>query len=247
MKPQDRTPESGERFLSRWSRLKRANRGEPGMPSAADAAPAALELDNAPAADAMPDAVRAAPAPFARADAPSVAARQDDDVPALPPVDSLTIDSDYAPFFQPKVPEALRRAAVKKLFADPHFNKMDGLDTYIDDYTKPDPIPESMLRSLNHAQGFFEPVADPAAAHEAASATMPAANEAASAAVPATESERVANTIAIPPVEASTGVEDVRTPDRRPDPIGEPGSPEPDPPTGAPTDAPSPERPGVTR
>ena len=30
---------------------------------------------------------------------------------------------------------------MKKLFSDPHFNVMDGLDTYIDDYGKPDPIP----------------------------------------------------------------------------------------------------------
>ena len=30
---------------------------------------------------------------------------------------------------------------MKKLFADPHYNVMDGLDVYIDDYSKPDPIP----------------------------------------------------------------------------------------------------------
>ena len=32
-------------------------------------------------------------------------------------------------------------AAMKKLFTDPHFNVMDGLDIYIDDYRKPDPLP----------------------------------------------------------------------------------------------------------
>jgi hypothetical protein len=41
----------------------------------------------------------------------------------------------------------VKNAAIKKLFADPHFNVMDGLDTYIDDYSKPDPIPPEMLRS----------------------------------------------------------------------------------------------------
>ena len=40
---------------------------------------------------------------------------------------------------------------MKKLFSDPHFNVMDGLDTYIDDYGKPDPIPLSMLRRMNQA------------------------------------------------------------------------------------------------
>jgi hypothetical protein len=35
----------------------------------------------------------------------------------------------------------VKNAAFKKLFADPHFNVMDGLDIYIDDYSKPDPLP----------------------------------------------------------------------------------------------------------
>jgi hypothetical protein len=35
---------------------------------------------------------------------------------------------------------------------------MDGLDTYIDDYSKEDPIPPAMLRALNQARtlGLFE-------------------------------------------------------------------------------------------
>jgi hypothetical protein len=41
---------------------------------------------------------------------------------------------------------------MKKLFSDPHFNVMDGLDVYIDDYGKPDPIPPEMLRSLASAK-----------------------------------------------------------------------------------------------
>src|SRR6185295_8282850 len=73
----------------------------------------------------------------------------------LPPIESLTIESDYSPFFRQDVSEELRRAAVKKLFADPHFNVMDGLDTYIDDYSKPDPIPPAMLAALNQARGFL--------------------------------------------------------------------------------------------
>ena len=40
----------------------------------------------------------------------------------------------------------VRNAAMKKLFADPQFNVMDRLDTYIDDYSLPDPLPASMLR-----------------------------------------------------------------------------------------------------
>ncbi len=42
----------------------------------------------------------------------------------------------------------VRNAAMKTLFADPHFNLMDGLDVYIDDYGKPDPLPEGMLAKM---------------------------------------------------------------------------------------------------
>ena len=68
--------------------------------------------------------------------------------PPLPPVESLTIDSDFTAFLQPQVDERLKRQALKKLFRDPHFNVMDGLDIYIDDYSKPDPIPPDVVRQL---------------------------------------------------------------------------------------------------
>jgi hypothetical protein len=70
----------------------------------------------------------------------------------LPPLDKLTFDSDYRAFFHPKVDEKLRRAALRKLFGDPHFNVMDGLDVYIDDYSKSDPLPAEMLAQLKHGQ-----------------------------------------------------------------------------------------------
>ncbi len=72
--------------------------------------------------------------------------------PELPPVEKLTIESDFRGFFHPKVNEDLRRSALKKLFADPHFNVMDGLDVYIDDYSQPNPLPAAMLAQLRQAQ-----------------------------------------------------------------------------------------------
>lgn len=70
----------------------------------------------------------------------------------LPSLESLGIDSDFSAFMQGSVEQRVRRAALKKLFSDPHFNVMDGLDTYIEDYTKSDPIPEEMLAQLKHAR-----------------------------------------------------------------------------------------------
>jgi cell division septation protein DedD len=46
----------------------------------------------------------------------------------------------------------VRNAAMKKLFTDPHYNVMDRLDIYIDDYSLPDPLPESMLRQMASAK-----------------------------------------------------------------------------------------------
>ena len=76
--------------------------------------------------------------------------------PELPPVDGLTIDSDFRGFLHPKVDENLRRTALKKLFSNPKFNVMDGLDIYIDDYSKPNPLPAAMLAQLRQAQKILE-------------------------------------------------------------------------------------------
>jgi hypothetical protein len=52
---------------------------------------------------------------------------------------------------------------------------MDGLDVYIDDYTKPSPIPEDLLPAILRAGGFLEaPNADDDAATEVTAATVPA-------------------------------------------------------------------------
>ena len=73
----------------------------------------------------------------------------------LPDPETLRgLESDYREFLRPEVDEGLRRTALKKLFADPHFNVMDGLDVYIDDYSKPDPIPTALLRTMNQARGL---------------------------------------------------------------------------------------------
>ena len=74
---------------------------------------------------------------------------------------NLTPDSDFTQFLRQEISEEVRRKAMKTLFADPHFNVMDGLDTYIDDYSISDPIPPEMMALLNQAKTLFEtPAAD---------------------------------------------------------------------------------------
>ena len=57
-------------------------------------------------------------------------------------------DPDFSAFMKPDVDPAVQQAALKKMFTDPHFNIMDGLDIYIDDYSKPDPLPAGMLERM---------------------------------------------------------------------------------------------------
>jgi hypothetical protein len=89
---------------------------------------------------------------------PPAAAKGDVAPAELPALENLSFDSDFRAFMQAKVDEGIRRAALKKLFRDPRFNVMDGLDVYIDDYSKEDPIAPALLAQLEHARAtLFAP------------------------------------------------------------------------------------------
>lgn len=109
--------------------------------------------------------------------------------PELPPLDTLDIDSDFRAFLHPKVDARLRQAALKKLFNDPHFNVMDGLDVYIDDYSQSEPIPPEMLRQLAQAQNIFAGLKPDETAPDEPSPAAPAAAANADAALPAPATE----------------------------------------------------------
>jgi hypothetical protein len=72
--------------------------------------------------------------------------------PTMDDVNALNAESSFAPFVSRDVAPEVRNAAMKKLFTDSHYKLMDGLDIYIDDYSKPDPMPASMLRQLASAK-----------------------------------------------------------------------------------------------
>lgn len=105
-------------------------------------------------------AVPPVPLPVAAANAVVVPGEPPADDAAREPVRELSLDdaklltkdSDFKPFMASNVGPEVRNAAMKKLFADPHFNVMDGLDIYIDDYSISEPIPEAMLRQMTSAK-----------------------------------------------------------------------------------------------
>ena len=73
-------------------------------------------------------------------------------LPTLEDVQNLTPDADFQPFVSRQVAPEVRNAAMRKLFSDPHFNVMDRMDIYIDDYGQPDPLPVGMLQKMRSAQ-----------------------------------------------------------------------------------------------
>ena len=72
--------------------------------------------------------------------------------PVLPPVESLTPDSDFAGFMGPKVKDELRRLALKKLFQDPHFNIPDPYEPFSGDWTAAAPMTPELLATLNQTR-----------------------------------------------------------------------------------------------
>jgi hypothetical protein len=81
--------------------------------------------------------------------------KSDAPAPALPPVESLTPESDFKDFMHPKVKEELRRLALKKLFSDPHFNVPDPFEAYSGDWTGGEPITPELLATLNQARSVL--------------------------------------------------------------------------------------------
>ena len=162
--------DGGERsggFLSRWSRRKaQADRGAENVPGTL---PATVRADPSTGSGLGTRSVskpgeRNPSAPFdasrrsePQAERGTLTELPGDDVPTSPSledVSALRSGSDFRRFVAPDVAPEVKNAALKKLFTDPHFNVMDGLDTYIDDYGKPDPIPLAMLRQMAQAQAL---------------------------------------------------------------------------------------------
>jgi hypothetical protein len=107
--------DENERFLSRWSRLKRT--GEQ-----ADPGPAATDLP----AERVGTEARSEAEP-AESEGGAVAP------PDLPTIESLDTSSDFSVFMQQGVPEELRKLALRKLWRISP-GEIDGLDDYDEDY-----------------------------------------------------------------------------------------------------------------
>lgn len=177
-------------FLGRWARRKLdAKEGKP--------------LPAEPVASEPPAAVAAVPEAAAPPETQAVPAPVAEPPPTLEDAQALTPESDFKPFMGNQVPPEVKNAAMKKLFADPRYNVMDRLDTYIDDYSKPDPIPPAMLRQLASAKflGLFreEEAAEAEAAARGAAPPVRARDDADRPAAADVAQSGLCNDMPIPP------------------------------------------------
>ncbi|HLO75130.1 MAG TPA: DUF3306 domain-containing protein [Magnetospirillum sp.] len=125
-----------EGFLGRWSRLKGESKTEAEAPAAHAAEPAA--------------------------EAPSPAPEPPPDLspPDLPPVESLTKDSDFSAFLQAGVPDDIRRAALSKLWtSDPLFSQPEVFDLHMEDYNA-HPLGEAVRTAWKVGKGIADQLAD---------------------------------------------------------------------------------------
>jgi hypothetical protein len=141
--------EENEGFLSRWSRRKRA----------------VLE-GRAPEEAAPPTPLEATPEAL-----PPAEPEDEFDPASLPPIESLTLESDFKAFLHRKVPLELRSAALRRAWSlDPAIRDFIGPADYAWDFNAPDGVPGFALelggdamKLLSHALGLDAPAPKPAA------------------------------------------------------------------------------------
>jgi hypothetical protein len=145
-------------FLNRWSKKKLG--AEPELsPSELAEKQSSVQLKKTadPSAQGSKDPASGEPTADKKLE-PVVGAAQVEAAPTLEDVLKLTKDSDFSAYVKPGIDPQVQQAAMQKLFSDPRYNIMDGLDIYIDDYSKPDPIPLDMLKKMNQSKmlGLFK-------------------------------------------------------------------------------------------
>ncbi len=157
--------------FARWSQRKHAarqsgrGRAAP-MPLADDnvaGEQAAIEgAGDAPAVDGLrqptADQGSAPPSQESASQAPADGDQAREDIVAsLTPVEELTAESDYTQFLADGVPQALRNAALRKLWAsDPVFAVLDGLNDYDEDFNLTDRIISAADTNYKVGRGFLD-------------------------------------------------------------------------------------------
>jgi len=126
-----------EGFAGRWSRLKAEARAVPSAPEPV------VAVEPVPAATSRTD--EAAPPENAEQSAQTA----DPPKTELPPLESLTKDSDYSLFMRSDVAEDTRKQALRKLWTmDPHFATIDISECHSIDFNAVPTFPDGLLNTI---------------------------------------------------------------------------------------------------
>ncbi|MBX9588338.1 MAG: DUF3306 domain-containing protein [Hyphomonadaceae bacterium] len=154
-----------EKFVTRWSRLKREAGGEKKQTSDA-AQPQAPQLADAGAPPPEQGA------PIAQGPVPGKPEKAAFDPASLPPIETITADSDIRAFLQSGVPAELTKAALRRVWAtDPAIRDFIGIAENQWDFTDPTAIPgfgpleatDDVGRLVAEAMGKLGEISEPSA------------------------------------------------------------------------------------
>lgn len=146
---------SAPAFLKRWSRRKQQSVQPDGavleselesLDKSAQASEQQVGDIDASQSAQSPESIaaEAPPQPIAE---PTVLTDSD-----MPDLESLNKDSDYSPFLSEGVSKNLRNMALKKLFFSGKFAVRDGLDDYDDDFTRFEPLGDTVTADMKFHQ-----------------------------------------------------------------------------------------------
>lgn len=123
-----------ENFLSRWSKRKLEVRAQEKL---AESTPAVVDTESVPNTELIETKPDPAPVP-------------EPELPLPTEADLLAVrqGGDIKAFMVEKVSTELKNKAFKALFSRPEFNVMDGLDIYIDDYSKFTPLTQEDIGKM---------------------------------------------------------------------------------------------------
>jgi len=153
-------PQDGEGFLSRWSRRKRETR----EPSEEDVETGRPRAEAAEGHDGAEPEGQGGPAE----DPELVANREAAEAVDL---ESLTYESDFTVFMKRGVPEALKNAALRKLWrSNPTLAVLDGLNDYDTDFRTAETAMDGFRSAWKVGRGYADKAEEVAAEMEARSA-----------------------------------------------------------------------------
>lgn len=132
-----------ENFLSRWSKRKLEVRAQEKLAEEAPVVQAAVPLQGLDSGQGAVAGELSTPKPVEQ-----TATQPDLPLPTEEDLHAVKQGGDIKAFMVDKVSTELKNKAFKALFSRPEFNVMDGLDIYIDDYSKFTPLSQEDIAKM---------------------------------------------------------------------------------------------------